>query len=422
MDAQGAVCPAASCSSTFSACVMPHYLSPRFGIAEWFGRAVSGLSRAERAQFAEEARKTSPSLPCLPRAAESGGTQPCTKRGGVCSIRLYAPAEPDEAASNEAIEADRPQLATPTDTPVVTLCPYRFREGDAIYRWAGEAVLGTSAPAFVEEIPFLERDRHPAYYDVWGTSEEEDEDARSNEDAGDEAAVGRIDGILVDAEVSPQESGYALDVAVTIRDWCALEIQSVYFSGKKMGVEYRPFTQVAPPGVPFPVGRRRADFRSSSAKRLLPQLQTKIPSLRRWGKKMVVVVDEAFFYEMAEMDTVDDISNGDIAWLVVGYDDDADGELRLRRRALHVTTLEDAVTGLTAGRPVPRTTFEAGIASRLRVPHLEAHVEQLSARLQALMQRREALRAEGADDEEERLKEECKRIRAVRARLNRQIR
>jgi hypothetical protein len=47
---------------------MPRGPSARFGIAEWFGRDVRSLSEAERTQWAEEAKKSSPSLPCLPRA------------------------------------------------------------------------------------------------------------------------------------------------------------------------------------------------------------------------------------------------------------------------------------------------------------------------------------------------------------------
>jgi hypothetical protein len=458
--------------------------SARFGIAEWFGRRVQALTEEERRRFAQEARKNNPSLPCIPRSQEDD-VQECTKEGGVCSIRLYD----REGNGGEALPT-----AEPEDGPVVTLCPHRFKEQSKIYQWVGDIVLDDRKPEFVTEVPFLERDRHPGYSDIWGASLEEDD---SEDD------VGRIDGILISAavekiepenrkgedeedEASQKVSGtelslanrleqdYALNLSVELEDWCGLEIQSVYFSGDRMSLEYDPFTEVPPPKAPFPEGRRRPDFRSSSAKRLLPQLQTKIPSLRRWGKKMAVVVDEAFFYEMAEMEAVDHISNCDIVWVVVGYEREG-GALRLRRRKVHFTTLEDAVLGLTAGKPVAREQFEDRVLRKLKAPYVEEYIETLNEWLDRLMLRRKKglqvsirwyidrmkkirsnraqqnRRLESTDDDqekdrlrrsieaqdrqleslwerretvenkEERLKERCKAIRSVRARLNEEI-
>jgi hypothetical protein len=39
------------------------------------------------------------------------------------------------------------------------------------------------------------------------------------------------------------------------------------------------------PGVPFPAVQRRPDFRSSGPKRLMPQLQIKVPTISRWGRR-----------------------------------------------------------------------------------------------------------------------------------------
>jgi hypothetical protein len=399
--------------------------SARFGIAEWFGRRVQELSEEERRQFAQEARKSSPSLPCIPRSQE-GDEQECTKEGGVCSIRLYDREEHGEEASRPTAEASA--------DPVVTLCPHRFKEQDKIYQWVGDIVLDDDGPEFVTEVPFLERDRHPEYGDVWRerTGEEDDD-------------VGRIDGILISAAIeqiespNPDDEGreeeafreatgaeesslakrlerdYALDFSVELDDWCGLEIQSVYFSGDRMSIEYDPFTEISPPKVPFPEGRRRPDFRSSSAKRLLPQLQTKIPSLRRWGKKMAVVVDEAFFYEMAEMEAVDHISNCDIVWVVVGYEREGD-ELHLRKKKVHFTTLENAVLGLTAGKPVARTQFEDRILRRLKAPYVEEYVETLNDRLDRLM-----LRRRGLQGSIQRYVDKMKKIRSNRAQQNRRL-
>ncbi len=95
--------------------------------------------------------------------------------------------------------------------------------------------------------------------------------------------------------------------------WCAVEVQAVYFSGNKMSVEFD--SLIASKGVAkMPVENRRPDYRSSGPKRLMPQLQIKVPTLRRWGKKMVVVVDASFFESMGEMATVNELSNSDIVW------------------------------------------------------------------------------------------------------------
>jgi len=98
----------------------------------------------------------------------------------------------------------------------------------------------------------------------------------------------------------------------------------------------------------------------------MPQLQIKVPTLRRWGKKMAVVVDRPFFDSIGEMDRVEDISNADIAWFIVGFENDADGgPKRLIRDEVRFTTLERSVEGLTGGKPVPLKVFESRIRNKL---------------------------------------------------------
>lgn len=165
--------------------------------------------------------------------------------------------------------------------------------------------------------------------------------------------VGRIDNILV----APEETERL--------EWCALEIQAVYFSGSGMGSEYARLREGDEAGIPFPVGQRRPDFRSSGPKRLMPQLQIKVPTLRRWGKKMAVVVDEAFFRAMGRMDTVNDVSNCDVAWFVMKYQE-KDGGIALLPHEVHLTTLERAVEGLTCGEPVSLSEFEKRILAKIK--------------------------------------------------------
>lgn len=149
-------------------------------------------------------------------------------------------------------------------------------------------------------------------------------------------------------------------------NWCALEIQAVYFSGNAMNAEFQAYNDDAVNWVIFPVGRRRPDYRSSGPKRLMPQLQIKVPTLRRWGKKMAVVVDRAFFDSIGEMDKVADISNADIAWFIVRFEE-VEGRKRARivRDEVRYTTLERSVEGLTGGKPVPLPVFEARITDKI---------------------------------------------------------
>ena len=151
--------------------------------------------------------------------------------------------------------------------------------------------------------------------------------------------------------------------------WTALEIQAVYFSGNAMKGEFEAFNDVAVDWVIFPAGRRRPDYRSSGPKRLMPQLQIKVPTLRRWGKKMAVVVDRAFFDSIGEMDNVADISNADVAWFIVKFEED-EGQRRVRivRDEVRFTTLERSVEGLTGGKPVPLPVFETRINEKIARP------------------------------------------------------
>ncbi len=77
--------------------------------------------------------------------------------------------------------------------------------------------------------------------------------------------------------------------------WFGLEIQAVYFSGSGMDVEFEALRKADTVRPPFPMKHRRPDWRSSSANRLMPQLQVKGPALRLWNSKIAVAVDAPFF-------------------------------------------------------------------------------------------------------------------------------
>ena len=297
----------------------------RHGIGEWFGHSFVRLTADQRQSFALESAKKRPTLECPfrasclrfdPRAVPGKGTN-CTKAGGVCSLREYRKIRIGHHVTVEAAGSLR------------TTCPYRFLQDGAIFMWIGGEILGHSSPLVVREIEFLE--------------------ARGATTA-EAKEVGYIDNVLVHPTRHPIH-------------WCALEIQAVYFSGASMGPEFAALRDDRS-ALPFPVADRHPDYRSSGPKRLMPQLQIKVPALRRWGKKMSVLVDEDFFSSLGGMDDVPDVSNCDIAWFAVRYDESA-GDAVLKPAFRRFTTLERAVEGLTGGRSVSLERFEETIGRRL---------------------------------------------------------
>lgn len=282
----------------------------RYGIAEWYGHSFISLSKSEKLKFAGG---KSSSFACpFQKSAQ------CSKAGGVCSLRKYERLSGDSAAPIE-------------DGQIVSLCPNRFLEADDIYRWIGSEVLGSERPRIAKEIPFLVG---------------QDKDARETKNA-----VGRIDAVLVHPDPERLE-------------WCALEIQSVYFSGAAMGKEFEFIRQHSSGRPHWPRAIRRPDFRSSGPKRLMPQLQIKVPTISRWGRKMAVVVDRAFFESLGRMEEVSDTSNADILWFVVDFMEEAN-KIKLVRHQLARTTLDRAVEGLTGGHPVSKQTFEQTLRAKL---------------------------------------------------------
>lgn len=301
----------------------------KYGIAEWLGDSIVSMPIEKRHELADEmlreGRRT-PNHPC-PFQSYGGRVVKCSKKGGVCSTRLY---RLNTTTGNGEIVGQEKGV-------IRALCPNRFLEQGIIFGWIGHTVLGHRAPLVVSQVPYLQR----AFSSIGNVPDNVDE-----EDFKD---VGRIDHVLVNPET---------------KDWCALEIQAVYFSGQSMNDEFRALRQNSSPEIPFPKTQRRPDDRSSGPKRLLPQLQTKVPALRRWGKKMAVVIDEGFFASLGKMREVPHISNSDILWFVVRFDEST-GKPRLIAGQLHKTRLEDAIEGLTGGEPVSREEFEQRIQDKL---------------------------------------------------------
>ena len=293
----------------------------RFGIGEWYGVPLAALTAEERHRFAEIQylpASERPVVDCPFQLKEA-----CNKVGGVCSLRLY----------EKSVEIGEVKPATGEPGQLRTICPARFEEDQTVYRWVAETVLAASDPLILGEIGFLES-------------------PPSSKIEAVPSDVGRIDKVLVAPDSRPLS-------------WCALEVQAVYFQGRAMNNDFAVIRDHAGDTLPFPAVLRRPDYRSSGPKRLMPQLQIKVPSLRRWGKKMAVVVDRSFFLAMGKMRTVPHISNCDVAWFVVRYEETGGRRYRLVPDGVQFTTLEDSVEGLTAGVPVSLEVFEKRIMAKL---------------------------------------------------------
>ncbi len=291
-------------------------MNARYGIAEWYGRSFPALSPDERRRLAEVALDGSRRAPPCPF---QGNTPPCRKRGGVCSLQRYRP-------------TDDGRLGPQEGEPAI-VCPARFEEEQLLVFWLAEiAGFGREEALVAREVAFMH-----------GT--------------GTDKPAGKID--LVVARTTGGD----------LR-WYGLEIQAVYFSGIGMSSEFENLRSDDRHLPPFPNAIRRPDWRSSSAKRLMPQLQVKVPTLRRWGSKMAVAVDGPFFDAVGGVSPgySRDLDDGDVIWLVPGLSRSDDGRLRLTRGHWEVLTLEATVDKLLAAETVRRSKFEHDLRMKLQPP------------------------------------------------------
>lgn len=164
-------------------------------------------------------------------------------------------------------------------------CPIRFRQN-----WR----IGTDAAAF-----FFQGISSP---DIRILTEVRLVDKFNN-------SVGNIDVVVVRLEKGK------------IIDYGALEIQGTYISGNVT----KPFKHYMEDQVEHAEmtwknkGAPRADYLSSSRKRLAPQLRYKGYILNSWGHKLVIVVDQPFFDELRRVtpfNTLSEEAEAEMAWFV----------------------------------------------------------------------------------------------------------
>ena len=277
----------------------------RYGIAEWFGRPFLHLTPAQRHELAKKAKgEVRRNLACPFRAIR------CNKRGGVCTIQPYT----EENGRIGSVDGD----------PVI-VCPERFEQDRVVLAWLAEIVgFSIEETRVAREIPFM----------------------RNNDTA---KPAGKID-LVVAADRHELR-------------WFGLEIQAVYFSGPAMTSEFMELERDDKDRPPYPQKTRRPDWRSSGAKRLMPQLQIKGPTLRRWHSKIAVAVDRPFFKSLGgpSDSPSQDLDSGDVIWLVPEL---IDG--RIVRGHWEVLTLEASTAKLLSAAPIPRGDFEEMLRDKLQ--------------------------------------------------------
>lgn len=179
------------------------------------------------------------------------------------------------------------------------------------------------------------------------------------------ATMGSIDIVLV-----------AFDNKDRIVDFGSLEVQAVYISGNIRN----PFEKYMEnptenhdmvwKSKTYP----RADYLSSSRKRLLPQLLTKGGILNSWGKKQAVALDRQFFATLPSLNLVDP-EHAEIAWMIYDLVYDADQNLyNLQFEQIYYTEFQSALERIVIAEPGP----------------VESFIDQLQAKLDVKLDRNEA--------------------------------
>ena len=280
---------------------------PRFGIADWGGALITELGEEGRMSRARHALdKTTKNILCKYKSVLVPGFN-CSKAGAVCSLV--------KTTSSGQINPEE----------MVTTCPNRFFEDNIIVNAISQLVLDAGQVAITREVPL--------YRTAKGTP------------------TAKLD--LLIRDTGDEEN------------WCGVENQSVYFQGRAMSDDFQRYA-VRHDGVHRPDKIRNPDFRSSSAKRLAPQLRRKVPLLRSWGKKMVLVVDQPFHDSLGTLVQVghagvshdERLADSDIFWIVPKYN--SYGKLLINQCCY--TTLDATLAALDTMVAMDKAEFQKNLA------------------------------------------------------------
>ncbi len=212
------------------------------------------------------------------------------------------------------------------------LCPVRFLEDDRIFTDAAKLAFGAGVQFGVfPEVRIL---KLPG--------------AGKN---GADRKIGKVDFLLGKIENRK------------VVDFCAVEVQAVYFSG----------TTIRPPleyflkhhDLDLANSERRPDFRSSAQKRLVPQLQLKVPVFRRWGKKFFVVVDTQFFGALPRFGKTTE-ANSELTWLNYPIRKTSNGSYKLEEPDIIFSEWDDVINALREGVPPDPSEIIDELEKKLR--------------------------------------------------------
>jgi len=145
-------------------------------------------------------------------------------------------------------------------------------------------------------------------------------------------------------------------------DFAALEVQATYFSGRTIrpAMEYYlRYKSLNPDDC-----RRRPDYRSCAQKRLMPQLQLKVPIFRRWGKRFFVAVDSLFFGALPRFKSVP-AANTEITWLSYPIAKHANAFV-MGRCNVHYSLWDDVLESLGEGEGPEPKEIMGELMSRMR--------------------------------------------------------
>ena len=285
-----------------------------FGIAEWFGKRFFTLTPEERQDMAQIGMENKKEV--RPLCPFQEGNRTCSKGSGVCSIKLYGKGD-----DNRAVDLE--------DTPIIT-CPKRFEEGLLLISWLAEIVEAKDTDVQIaKEVPFL-----------------------INPDT--KKPAGKIDFVL------------ATDVGDSSR-WFALEIQAVYMSGNSIQSQFKILKNDDQETPPYPDENRHPDWRSSSAKRLMPQLRTKVPVIRQWGNKVAIALDSQFFQHLGgpSPERQTQITEGDIIWMIPTMRLGEDERYHLYRGHYEVLVLDETEKKLLSADNITKAEFEESLKKKL---------------------------------------------------------
>lgn len=204
--------------------------------------------------------------------------------------------------------------------------------------WHGNETAVTCPVRFREE--WLIAEDAAAFFFPPGTKWTSLVEVRLKDAGGDSA--GNIDVVLV-----------AYNDAGKITDFGSCEVQAVYISGNVR----QPFAHYMEDpearatmdwhGDHYP----RADYLSSSRKRLAPQLLFKGGILQSWGKKQAVAIHRGFFDTLPDLPTVSQ-DKAELVWLVYDLDHDAKNDrYRLVRDQAVYTKFEPTMLAVTTAEP-----------------------------------------------------------------------